>query len=354
MNAIKNLKVVELASVLAGPSVGMFFAELGAEVIKIENLLTQGDVTRFWKLSSEKEDAVSAYFCSINWGKKHLFKDYNNPTDLAEIKQLIAEADIVLCNFKKGGATKFGLDYPTLSAQNPQLIYAQLNGFAENENRVAFDVVVQAETGYMYMNGQSENPPTKMPLAFMDILAGHQLKEGVLVALLNRTLTNKGAFVETSLEESGIASLANQASNYLMANHIPQRIGSLHPNIAPYGEVFTTLEKEYIVLAVGSDVQFTKLCLVLRAPHLAQDKRFLTNADRVKNRMELYHLLDIQISMYPTDDIINDCIANQIPAGKIKNLKEVFESNTAKNMILEEIVNGQLTKRVKSVAFKVS
>ena len=350
---IKNLKIVELASVLAGPSVGMFFAELGAKVVKIENKLTNGDVTRNWKLPNEKKDAISAYFSSINWGKEYLFIDYNNADEFAQILNLIKEADIVIANFKAGGAQKFGLDYPSLKAINPKLIYAQLNGFKSNPKRVAFDVVLQAECGYMYMNGQPDSPPTKMPLALMDILAAHQLKEGILVALLQRENTGKGAYVSSSLEESAISSLANQATNWLMNGKIPQRIGSLHPNIAPYGDIFITKDNKELVLAIGSDAQFLKFCNLIKQKDIATNPLFATNASRVKNRKQLQETLTPAIQQYKLDFLIENCIELGIPMGAIKNMKEVFENPVAKEMILEEKINNQVTKRVKTIAFEI-
>lgn len=349
-----NLKVIELASVLAGPSVGMFFAELGAKVIKIENKRTNGDVTRNWKLPNEKKEAVSAYFSSINWGKEHLFIDYSDDNDYNTVLQLLMDADIVICNFKQGAAAKFNLDYDAIKAINPSIIYAQLNGFKSTPERVAFDVVLQAECGYMYMNGQADSPPTKMPLALMDILAAHQLKEGILVALLNKATTGKGAYVESSLEEAAISSLANQATNWLMNEKIPQRIGSLHPNIAPYGDVFETKDGKDLVLAIGSDAQFQKFCLLIGNESIAMNKQYSTNENRVKNRDLLKTELANLILNFNRDELIASCIENGIPMGAVRNMQEVFETSTAQNMILEEKVGNQNTKRVQTIAFNIS
>lgn len=348
-----TLKVIELASVLAGPSVGMFFAEMGAKVIKIENKRTNGDVTRNWKLPSEKKEDISAYFSSINWGKEHVLIDYTNTEELAHVFQLIKEADIVICNFKQGAAEKFKLDYESLKKMNSRLIYAQLNGFKSTPERVAFDVVLQAECGYMYMNGQTDSPPTKMPLALMDILAAHQLKEGILVALLKRTSTGLGSLVTSSLEEAAISSLANQATNWLMNKQVPQRIGSLHPNIAPYGDVFLTKDNKELVLAIGSDVQFQKFCKLIGNVDLGTHKHYSTNENRVKNRVQLQKELAQLIVQFDRDNLIKDCIANGIPMGAIKNMQEVFESSTAKAMVLEETIKGQITKRVSTIAFEI-
>lgn len=353
MKIFENLKVVELASVLAGPSVGMFFAELGAEVIKFENKRAGGDVTRNWRVSSELKEGLSAYFSSVNYHKNHVFVDYNDPEDMNNVLKAINKADVVISNFKEGYDVKFGLDYKTLRKTNERLIYAQLGGYASRPEKVAFDVVLQAECGYMFMNGQKDSPPTKMPLALMDILAAHQLKEGILLALYQRASTGEGSLVETTLEESAIASLANQASNYLMADHIPTRIGSLHPNIAPYGELFKTKDNVHLVLAIGSDKQFEKLCQLL-GTNIYESPDFKTNLDRVNNRESLSKELLPLFKKVESDEFIEKCISLQIPIGKVKNMKEVFESNTAKSMILVEKVDDQVTKRVKSVAFKIT
>lgn len=352
MRIFNNLKVVELASVLAGPSVGMFFAELGAEVTKFENKLAGGDVTRNWRVSSESKEGLSAYFCSINYHKNYEQVDYNDSNDLARVLRVIEQADIVICNFKEGYDKKFGLDYESLKSRNPSLIYSQLGGYASNPDKVAFDVVLQADCGFMYMNGTPDSPPTKMPLAFMDVLAAHQLKEGILIALYQRSITGKGSLVSTTLEESAIASLVNQASNYLMANHIPQRMGSLHPNIAPYGEQFNTKDDAIVVLAIGSDKQFEKLCNILNS-NLFQIEDFCTNINRVNNRKQLGESLETLIKEWNSDKLIQKCNELQVPIGKVKNMQEVFQNDTAKNMILTEDINGQMTKRVKSVAFNL-
>lgn len=350
MKIFENLKIVELASVLAGPSVGMFFAELGAEVIKFENKNVGGDVTRNWRVSKESSDGQSAYFSSVNYSKKHVLVDYKDAIDLQMVKDAVVDADIVICNFKYGYDVKFGLDYESLKKINGNIIYAQVGGYASTPEKVAFDVVLQAESGYMFMNGQPTSPPTKMPLAFMDILAAHQLKEGILVALYQRSRTNKGSFVGTTLEESAISSLTNQASNYLMVDHIPQRMGSLHPNIAPYGEVFETKDKSLVVLAVGSDKQFSRLCELLNTD-LHEKIEFCDNPSRVKNRKDLDEALTPLFMEVVADDFIHTCTELQIPIGKVKNLKEVFDSPFAQQMVLEEEVDGQMTKRVKTVAF---
>jgi crotonobetainyl-CoA:carnitine CoA-transferase CaiB-like acyl-CoA transferase len=350
---IENLKIVEIASVLAGPSVGMFFSELGADVIKIENKITNGDVTRSWKLNSEDESTnVSAYFSSVNYNKKYIFADFTDKKDLFEIKNLISTADILITNFKKGDDLKFGLDYFSLSKLNPKLIYASINGFGSQSDRVAFDLILQAESGFMSMNGTPESGPVKMPVALIDVLAGHQLKEGVLVALLDRITSGRGKKVEVSLFDSAIASLANQATNWLMAKHNPKRIGSLHPNIAPYGEIFQSKDNKEITLAIGSDKQFKNLCIYLGVENLIDNSKYSSNTNRVKNRIELAKILANEINKFIGNDLLIGLHKVFVPIAKINSVKDVFENPDAQKLILEEEIEGVKTKRVKTVIFK--
>lgn len=353
---LKDLKVIELSNILAGPAVGMFFAELGADVLKIENTLTNGDLTRGWKLPSENPDKkTSAYYHSVNWNKKIIFLDLTKEDDRKKAYEEIKDADIIISNFKAGDDLKLGMDHETIKKINPNIIYAAISSFPDDE-RPAFDVVLQAETGFMSMNGTPETGPVKMPVALIDILAAHQLKEAILLSLLNKQKTGKGAYVSVSLYEAAIASLANQASNWLNAQHIPIPIGSLHPNIAPYGEIFFTKDKKQIVLAVGNDKQFKNLCAILNKPKTSTESRFETNQQRVKNRSYLYNELKVPFSEMKSEYLMEEFKKENIPAGIIKNIKEVFEEKSAQNMILEqtEKEDGTTSKRVKTAAFKIN
>lgn len=350
----KNLKVIELASVLAGPAVGLFFAELGAKVVKIENKKTGGDVTRTWRLSKEDKNApVSAYYCAINWNKEVHLLDLRLLEDRKQVYGLIAEADVVITNYKKSSAQKLGMDYEQLKGINPRLIYANISGFGEKSERVAFDVVLQAESGFMYMNGQPESPPTKMPVALIDVLAAHQLKEGILVALLQRYKTGNGAYVSVSLLEAAVASLANQATNWLMGKQIPQRMGSLHPNIAPYGELLSTKDDKLLILAIGSNQQFINLCKSLEREDLLNDGRYQTNVARVNNRVELAVALKKSFKKMNATTILERCHQNYVPIGLVRNMEEVFEQPTAADMLLKETIGGMETARVRTAVFKL-
>ncbi len=352
----KDLKVIELANVLAGPAVGMFFAELGAEVIKVENMNTKGDITRSWKLPSENQkSSISAYYSSINWNKKNLAIDLNKQNEKQKIYDLIKDADIVISNYKPGDDVKLGMDYETLKKLNQKLIYAQITGFGNDSNRTAYDLVLQAETGFMFMNGTKESGPIKMPVALIDILAAHQLKEGILIALIKKLKTGKGSKVSVSLFDSAIASLANQASNWLMADHNQQASGSLHPNIAPYGELFTTADKKMIVLAIGNNKQFEQLCFLLNIEKDTLSSNFSENTDRVKNRVQLYKILQNAIANFSSAQLMSDFITHNVPAGIIKSVKEVFEDDKAKSLILsEQDENLVVSKRVKTAIFNIN
>jgi crotonobetainyl-CoA:carnitine CoA-transferase CaiB-like acyl-CoA transferase len=330
----KGLKVVELASVLAGPSVGLFFAELGAEVIKIENKKTGGDVTRSWKLPSEdKKSDVSAYFLAVNFFKKHLFLDVSSETDYKKCITQIKHADIVIVNYKKGDDKKLKLDYSTLKKINPTLIYAGIQGFSDTDERVAYDLILQAESGFMSMNGTKKSGPLKMPVAMIDILAAHHLKEAILLALLKKQKTKKGSCISVSLFDVAVASLANQATNWLVAKHIPQPTGSLHPNIAPYGEIFITKDKHTVTFAIGSNGQFTKLCELLNIKKTSSDKNYISNQLRVINRKKLFSVLNKEVKKQSLAYLQKECTKYGVPFAKIRNLKEVFELPEAKKLI---------------------
>ncbi|WP_430404336.1 CaiB/BaiF CoA transferase family protein [Fluviicola sp.] len=349
----EDLKVIDCSTVLAGPSVGTFFAELGASVTKIENPAIP-DVTRTWKLASEdKEASVSAYFSSVNYHKHYLKLDLKNEPDLNQLVDLIKSADIFLSNFKKGDAEKFGLTDSVLLSINSRLIIGKISGFGEESDRVAYDLILQAETGFMSMNGTSDSGPVKMPVALIDVLAAHQLKEGILTALLKRTKTNQGSVVSVSLYDAAISSLANQASNYLMEGYIPQRIGSLHPNIAPYGEIFRTNDGRLITFAIGSNKHFQILCDFLGLSKLTSDERFSGNVERVKNRTELQEIIQEIISRWNADDIMEFMHEHFVPAGLIRDLEEVFKNPESRNLIRTEPIENIQTKRVSQIAFQL-
>ncbi len=351
-NSIFNeMLVLELASVLAGPSVGQFFAELGAKVIKIENAATKGDVTRSWKLSSESADTdTPAYFCAANWGKTSVALNLTNNSDLQQLYDLVKKADLIIASYKPGDAEKLKVDYKTLQSINPSLIYGHITGYGPEDARAGYDAVIQAESGFMYLNGEPESLPTKMPVALMDVLTAHQLKEGLLVALLQRERTGKGQLIQVSLLEAAISALANQATAYLVADQTPTRMGSEHPNIVPYGSVYTTKDQKQLVLAIGDDRQFKRLCAILGAPQLADNPHFTTNYHRVQNRKELNTILSKLITLNNRDEILDKMHRQHVPAGAVNTIPEVFRLPQAKNMLLQ---HKAAKPGIRQVAFKL-
>jgi crotonobetainyl-CoA:carnitine CoA-transferase CaiB-like acyl-CoA transferase len=332
---LNHLKVVELASVLAGPAVGQFFAELGAEVIKVENLNTGGDVTRSWKSKDENTDDRSAYFCCCNWGKKSVALDLNAQSGKQIVHQLIKEADIVIASYKPGDAEKLGVSYAQVKQLNAKLIYGQITGYGSVDQRVGYDAVIQAESGFMDLNGEKNGEPLKMPVALIDVLAAHHLKEGLLLALLHRQQTGEGSLVEVSLLQAALSSLSNQATNWLVGNKVPVRSGSLHPNIAPYGESFLSKDHKKILLAIGSDRQFADLLKILKLEEYFVDERFQSNQTRVLHREELAHVIAAAIAQRNASELMKHLHQKKIPAGIIQNVKEALAMKPALELILE-------------------
>lgn len=349
---LSDVKVLELSSVLAGPLVGSFFSELGAQVTKIENKISKGDVTRQWKLPQEnREDAYSAYYCAANYQKNVLFLDLKNKEDRAQLETMLASSDVVLSNFQKRVAQELDLEPEKVHAKYPQLIFAQLNAYSYDDPRPGYDLVMQAETGYISMNGTESGDLCKMPVAMIDILAAHQMKEAILLALINKIKTNLGAVVHISLYKSGISGLANQASNFLMENFVPKPIGTLHPNIAPYGDIFHSRDGKMFILAIGSDDQFKKLWNTLSFSGV-EYHNFDSNSKRISNRILLKNMLQSFFYTSHLQELSSIFEMNNLPYCLIKDLSEVFDCHLASGMVNIEILNtGKIAKSVSQVAF---
>ena len=346
MNVLKGIRVVELAGVLAGPSAGQLFAELGAEVIKVENARTAGDVTRTWRLPGEapesgtapeasgesRADDRTAYFSAANWGKRSVALDLTQRGGREALALLLDAADIVLTAYKPGDAERLGI--AGLWRQRPDLIVAELTGYGPDDLRAGYDAVVQAESGFMYLNGPPEAEPTKLPVALMDVLAAHQIKEGVLAALFRRERTGMGAHIQVSLLGAALGALANQGTAWLQAGHEPRRMGSAHPQIAPYGTLYPTLTGP-VVLAVGTDRQFAALCEVLDLP-LARDPRFATNPARVQHRDALDEALVEATSTREREALLAALHARSVPAGAVRRVSDAFQAPEAERVVLRE------------------
>ena len=353
-NFFEGLKVLDLSSVLAGPLTASFFAETGAEVTKIENKLTGGDVTRQWKLRSEDPDnPYSAYYCAANFGKKVLLLDLSNAEDRTMAEQLVSESDIIISNFQKKTAEKLGLTPDQISTRYPKAIFAQLSAYDYDDPRPGYDLVMQAETGYISMNGTTDGKLCKMPVAMIDILAAHQMKEAILMALLNKMKTGLGSTLHVSLYKSALSGLANQASNYLMCGHIPEPMGTLHPNIAPYGDMFYSSDCIPFILAVGSDAQFKKLWKTL----IKADENYYTfdtNIKRLEKRFRLQELLQSHFSHFPFTVLEFLLKENNIPYCRISDLSEVFSRSESNCMINVELKDQNIRlKSVSAIAFDI-
>jgi crotonobetainyl-CoA:carnitine CoA-transferase CaiB-like acyl-CoA transferase len=349
-----GLRVLELAAVLAGPQVGQFLAELGAEVLKIEP--PAGDVTRTWRTPGDNPDSsVSAYFAASNWGKTSLVLDLTQQADLASLHQLAASADILLASYKPGDAEKFGLAYEALAKVNSRLIYAHLTGYGPASRRVGYDAVLQAETGFMHLNAASPtDPPQKMPVALIDLLAAHQLKEGILTALYQREKTGRGAFIAVSLLDSALASLANQGATWLATGYDPLPLGSGHPGIVPYGTVYRAADGQRLVLAVGTDAQFRQLCLVLMRPRWADEPRFATNPARVRHRAALEELLLVRIAELNGAALLHELARLGVPAGAVRSVGEALSHESAQAMLLPAQAPQFPYAGLRTVAFRSS
>lgn len=327
---LKGLKVVELARILAGPWIGQTLADLGAEVIKIE--APEGDDTRRWGPpfitrpdGQGGQEEVSTYFHCANRGKSSLCCDFQNAEDLARLKSLIAEADVVIENFKLGGLTKFGLDYESLARTNPGLIYASVTGFGQTGPRAAqpgYDYLLQAMTGIMDLTGDPDGPPQKIGVAWIDIFTGLYGVIGIQAALAERAQSGQGQHLDLSLFDTGLAVLANQASAALLAGADPHRLGNAHPSIVPY-QVFPTTDG-HLVVACGNDRQFARLCGVLDLPLLATDDRFATNPARVTHRDLLISKLSEATAGWNKAELIAALETAGVPAGPINSVREAL------------------------------
>ncbi len=346
-----DLNVVELSSVLAGPSVGMFFAEMGANVTKIENERTDGDVTRKWRTKSDHRK-ISSYFASVNYGKKYVQLNLLQSDDKKRLHEYVSSADVILTNLKLGDDKKLGITYEFFKSIKNDIIQCQLYGFESDKSRPAFDAVLQAETGFMSMNGHPNSPPTKFPVALIDLFAAHQMKEAILIALLKKARTGLGSYIEVSLEKAGLASLANQATNWLMNRAIPGRIGSIHPSIAPYGETFQCKDGIWVVLAVGTDRQFKEMMSLLNLQEMITHPNYCTNEQRVMHRKQLAELLSNSFAQQDSNSICTQLKTAGVPFGKVKNVKDVLESEVAQSMTLMERIDGDETARLSSIGFR--
>jgi crotonobetainyl-CoA:carnitine CoA-transferase CaiB-like acyl-CoA transferase len=322
---LNGIKVVELARILAGPWIGQTLADLGADVIKVES--PAGDDTRRWgpPWIDTAGEQTAAYFHCCNRGKQSLVADLKTSSGKHLVTQLASQTDIFIENFKVGGLQQYGLDYDTLSKTNRRLIYCSVTGFGQTgpyAHRPGYDFMIQGMSGIMDLTGEPDGAPQKTGVAFADIFTGLYGVIAIQAALAHRQKTGRGQHIDLSLFDCMTGVLANQAMNYLASGNSPTRLGNAHPNIAPYQTI--PVSDGHIVIAVGNDGQFARLCTVLGLNELADDQRYRTNAMRVVNRVSLEELLVAQTSKWTRSDLLKSLEKHVVPAGPINSVADVF------------------------------
>ncbi|KAF0225031.1 MAG: acyl-CoA transferase/carnitine [Rhodospirillaceae bacterium] len=353
--ALSHLRVLDLSRVLAGPWAGQMLADLGAEVIKVEKP-GQGDDTRAWgppflKDDHGRETRESAYYLSANRGKQSLAIDFTRAEGQDLVRQLAANCDVVLENFKAGGLAKYGLDYASLRRIKPDIIYCSITGFGQDgpyAQRAGYDFLVQGMGGLMSLTGAPEGEPMKVGVALTDIFTGMYASVAVLAALSHRDRTGQGQHVDLALLDVQVAVLANQAANYLVGGMVPRRLGNAHPNIVPY-QAFATSDG-HVILAVGNDAQFHKFCAVAGCPELAADPRYASNAGRVGNRDSLIPRLRQVLASRSSAAWIEMLEAAGVPCGPINTLDQVFDNPQIRHRGMVAAVDHPLAGSVDLVA----
>ena len=332
---LSGLRVLDLTRVLAGPWATQTLADFGAEVIKIEKP-GEGDDTRGWGppfvTNGDGSQGDAAYFQSANRGKSSVCIDMAVSDGQALIRELAMQSDVVIENFKVGGLKKYFLDYESLKAINPRLIYCSITGFGQTgpyANRAGYDFMIQGMSGIMSITGEPDGAPMKMGVAFSDVAAGLHAVIGITSALYHRERTGQGQYIDISLLDSQVAVLANQNLNYLVSGKVPKRLGNAHPNIVPY-QTFETKDG-HIIMAVGSDRQFAEYCTIIGAPDLATDERFTTNRRRVENRDTLTPLLRPLMLTRDTAQWVEAFEAASVPCGPINTIDQMFDSPQVKS-----------------------
>jgi crotonobetainyl-CoA:carnitine CoA-transferase CaiB-like acyl-CoA transferase len=319
---LRGLRVVDFSRVLAGPYCTMLLADLGADVVKVERPGT-GDETRTW--GPPFVGGESAYFLAVNRGKRSCAVDLSLEAGRTLARELCAGADVVVENFRPGGAERLGLGYAELSAENPRLVYCAITGFGsarEPAERAGYDFVVQAESGLMSITGEPGGEPTKAGVALVDVLAGLNAAVGILAAIERRHETGAGGRVEASLLDSALSALVNQAQSALVTGQAPTRLGNAHPSVVPY-ETFHARDA-IVAVAAANDGRFRRLCEVLGSPELADDARFATNPARVEHRALLIPLLAEQIAARDADELLDALLRAGVSSGKIRDIPEAF------------------------------
>ncbi len=324
---LSHVRVLDLSRIMAGPWSGQILADLGADVIKVENP-DGGDETRGWGppflTGADGADLSAAYYHAANRGKRSVAADFRTPQGRDLVTRLARHADVLIENFKVGGLAKYGLDYATLSAVNPRLVYCSITGFGQDgpyAHRAGYDFIIQGMSGFMAITGEPDGVPVKAGVAIADIVTGIYAANGIQAALIHALKTGEGQHVDMALLDAQAGILANQTMNFLATGRDPARAGNAHTNIVPY-EVFPVTDG-FLILAVGNDRQFAALCAILGVDWAA-DSRFATNRARVENRAALEPLIVGETKTWQRDALLAACEAKGVPAGPINTISQMF------------------------------
>ena len=359
MSALSHIRVLDLSRVLAGPWAGQILGDLGAEVIKVERPGT-GDDTRHWgppflKDAQGENTTEAAYYLSANRNKQSLTVDFTRPEGQRIVRELVAQSDVLLENFKVGGLAAYGLNYASLKTINPRLIYCSITGFGQDgpyAQRAGYDFMIQGLGGLMSLTGRSDAEagagPVKVGVALTDILTGLYATVGVLAALAHRERTGEGQHIDTALLDVQVACLGNQALNYLTTGVAPRRMGNAHPNIVPYQD-FPTADGDFI-LTIGNDGQFRKFCEVAGRSQWADDPRFASNQARVAHRSELIPLIRQVTVFRTTAEWVTALERAGVPCGPINDVAQVFDDPQVRHRGLKIDLPHPLAGQVPQVA----
>jgi crotonobetainyl-CoA:carnitine CoA-transferase CaiB-like acyl-CoA transferase len=322
---LEGIRVIELARILAGPWAGQTLADLGADVIKVE--APEGDDTRRWgpPFIEAEGEKTAAYFHATNRGKRSITCDFRTAEGQEIVRNLVADADVVIENFKVGGLEKYGLDYASLRKVNPRLVYCSITGFGQDgpyAHRAGYDFIIQGMSGLMSVTGPADGQPQKVGVAVTDVFTGVYAATAILAALLQRGRTGEGQHIDMALLDVATSVMANQAMNYLASGKAPGLMGNAHPNLAPYA-VFDCKDG-WLILATGNDGQYQRLCGILGLQEMLTAPEFLTNADRVTNRAALTERITAATRTWTKADLLAACEAAGVPAGPINDMAEVF------------------------------
>lgn len=334
--ALDGLRILDLTRILAGPTCTQLLGDLGAEVIKIENPATGGDDTRSWgppfvEGTDGTPTDLSAYFMCANRNKLSVSVDIATKEGQDTIRALAAQCDVMVENFKPGGLAKYGLDAETLLQSDPALVYCSISGFGQtgpNASKPGYDLMAQGFGGIMSLTGDPAGEPMKVGVGVADVMCGMYATIGILAALRHRDKTGEGQHIDVALVDSQISWLVNEGVSHLTTGDLPKRRGNGHPNIVPY-QVFATSDG-HVIIAVGNDTQFSRFCIFLGVPQLAQDPRYATNPARLKNRDSLLAQIVPLIAAKLMSDMIDGLEASKVPVGPVQTLDQVFGSEQVK------------------------